>query len=157
MALITGGNVLMVAMATIIFMVIVVGVVSVSVLDLDNQLSVSFADMVNQDKGAVLEEIEEDSLTKELDSEEARELLGFIEYPVVNVQTGETSIFSPLATMSFLRLSEEKIVERCAHVTIPFNNARCLRAERGCATVLESSSEHWECLHEYAFYIGKKL
>lgn len=159
MASITGGNALVVAMATIILMVVVVLFMLVSVFNLDNLLSVSLSDLVNREQVDVSEvsEEQESESVQELDSGEARQLLGFIDYPVVAIPGDQISIFSSQVEISVFRLSDEQIIERCAFVTIPFNHDRCMRAERGCAAVIESSNEHWACLHEYAYYIGKKL
>jgi hypothetical protein len=156
MAAITGGNVLLVVTIVIVLLVALVSVMLGFVFNLDNLLSTSLVGIVGQEQVAP-EEMEEDVITEEIAPLEVRQILGFVEYPVVDVQTEGESVFSPQAAIDTLRLSDEKIAERCAHVTIPFNHDRCMRAERDCADVLESSNEHWRCLHKHQFYIGKKL
>jgi|GEM_PF-3079809 hypothetical protein len=152
MALITGGNLLVAVSATILIMIVVVLVMIVSVFNLDNFLSISLSDLVNQEQVAT---VQEDAPA--LSSDEARQMLGFVDYPVVNIQADAVSIFSKEAIIDAIRLSAEEITERCAFITIPFNHDRCIRAEQGCDAVLESENDHRACLEGYRFYIGKKL
>lgn len=163
MASITGDNVLVAAWAIIILMVVVVLVMLVSVFNSGGLLSLSLADLVNKKPAVVTEvsedeeEDNEDTVEEELDIDTARQLLGFVEYPVVNVQTDVVNIFSPEVATTVFRLSEEEIVARCAFFGISFNHDRCMLAERSCAAVLGSNEEHSECLHKYEYYRGQKL
>lgn len=163
MALITGGNLLIAALATIVLMVIVVLIMFVLVFNLDNLLSVSLVNLVAPNAEKAVEEAttenvtEEKTIAEKLNTEEARQLLGFIQYPVVNLEVNEINIFSPQAIDSITPLSEAEIQQRCSQFSLPFNRARCLRAERNCATALKSDEEHWQCMEGYGYYLGKDL
>ena len=162
MALVNGGNMLIAAMATIALMIVVVLVMLVSVFNLDGLLSISLADLAGSKQipapealveGATTEEVVEDEMTKE----EARQLLGFVNYPVVSFMVDQISVFSPQAIESITPLSEEEIQKRCASFGIPFNHTKCVRAERSCAYDLSSNEEHDRCLSSYGYHLGVRI
>ena len=160
MAMINGGKLLVVTMMAIVLMVAVLGAMFASTFDLDGFLSISMAELVDQEqanKEQVNEEpsmlpepeiIEEEEVVEvdELNPEEARQLLGFIDYPVLKLQANDVSIFSPLVEELMPRLSEEEIAERCSHFGISFNRVSCMRAETACADSLKSGAAHRSCM-----------
>lgn len=163
MASITGGNVLVMATITLGVMLVVLVLFFLSAFNFDRWLTVSWADLTVGKTGAeemVKEEAAGNGVVTEvpeLDPEAARQLLGFIEYPVVRVRPNAESLFSPEREESGRRLSEEEIEQRCAFISISFNRERCLKAERDCADNIASEEEHWGCLASHDFWIGKRL
>lgn len=92
-----------------------------------------------------------------LDAEVARQLLGFVDYPVVELHPTLVSLFSPEAQDAIGRLSEVEIQQRCAYISIDFNRDHCVQAERACAESITSDQEHWACLNSHDFWVGKEL
>lgn len=157
MASITGGNAMVMASVTIGLMFIILVVFVVNAFDLDRFLSVnSWTSDGKKDEPAVTEEVKvEEEPT--LEAEEVRQLLGFIDYPVVKIEPRLISLFSPEAQEGVGRLSEEEIQQRCAFISIDFNRDRCVQAERVCAEMIASDQQHWACLNSNDFWIGKDL
>lgn len=159
MASITGGNALAMATIAMILMFVVLLVFAFYAFDLGRFVSISSSSGLK-----VALEREEPTPSSspvaevpELDAEETRQLLGFIDYPVVRIQLREESIFSPGVQEHVGRLSEVEIQRRCAFISIDFNRDRCVRAERVCAESISSDQEHWACLNRQDVWIGRPL
>jgi len=155
MALITGGNTMIATTVAIVTMALVLVALFVSAFDMNNFLSISLTDLVSRGSVEVIEEQEEG--LEMLDPEMTRQILGFIDYPVVDVPGDVTSVFSPEFVDEERGFSEDEIARRCAHISIPFNRDRCMRAERDCSTEIASEDEHWTCLAKHDFWVGKDL
>jgi hypothetical protein len=147
---------MVIASVTMGLMFVVLILMVLSAFNFDNLLSV-----VNL--GGKGEQVSEapapEQVTEEpaLDSEVVRQLLGFVDYPVVKVRPTVISVFSPEAREVIGSLGETEIQQRCAYISIAFNRDRCVRAERACAESVTSDQDHWACLNSHDYWVGKEL
>lgn len=147
---------MVIASVTMGLMFVVLTFFVLSAFNFDNLLSVA---NIGEKEGQENESPAPEQAAEEptLDAEVARQLLGFIDYPVVKLQPIVVSLFSPEAREVIGRLSEIEIQQRCAYISIDFNRDHCVQAERACAESITSDQEHWACLNSHDFWVGKEL
>ena len=157
MASITGGNTLVIASITMGLMFVVLVVFVLYAFNLDRFLSVGNWTNNDQQEEAIETEVARVEGEPTLAAEEVQQLLGFIDYPVVEIEPRPTSLFSPEVTDGAGRLTEEEIQQRCAFISVAVSRDRCVRAERACAEMIATDQQHWACLNSNDFWIGKDL
>ena len=155
MAAITGGNTLVGMTIALVAMVVVLIALFTSAFDMGGLLSLSLVDIAG--RGGDVEVSESDEEFEVLDPDMTQQRLGFVDYPVVDIPDDAISVFSPGSVEEERGFSEDEIARRCAHISIPFNRDRCMRAERDCSTEIASEDEHWQCLSRHDFWIGKPV